>query len=291
MARLAYLGTPELAVAPLEALVEAGHQVVQVVSRPDRRRGRGSGLSPSPVKEAALRLGLAVSDRLDDLATSPAELAVVVAYGRLVPAVLLERLPMVNLHFSLLPRWRGAAPVERAILAGDEVTGVCAMALEAALDTGPVYRRTTVPIEPGEHLAPLRHRLVQLGSGLLVDLLADGLEGLPEPEPQQGEATYAEKIDPAELELAWAAPAEQLARVVRLDRAWTTLSGRRLRVLEAQPTAETVQLEPGQVAGELVGTGQGLLRLVRVQPEGKAPMAAADWVRGARLATVDRLGS
>ncbi|MGH9083213.1 MAG: methionyl-tRNA formyltransferase, partial [Acidimicrobiales bacterium] len=232
--RLAYLGTPELAVPPLEALVAAGHDVVVAVTRPDRRRGRGTATSPSPVKAAAARLGVPVAHDLDRVVDARPDLGVVVAYGRIIPERVLDAVPMVNLHFSLLPRWRGAAPVERAILAGDRVTGVCVMGVETGLDTGPVYARAEVPIEDADDLATLRDRLVAAGTGLLVDTLA---APLPEPEPQQGEATYAEKVAPAELELRWACPAVELARVVQLGRAWTRWRGRRLRVLAAEVVA------------------------------------------------------
>jgi len=306
VSRLAFLGTPELAVPPLRALVEAGHDVAVVVSRADRRRGRGSALSPSPVKAAALELGLAVSDRIDDVVAAGVDLGVVVAYGRLVPARVLDVVPLVNLHFSLLPRWRGAAPVERAILAGDPVSGVCVMALEETLDTGPVYRRVEVPIAPGEHLEPLRNRLVAVGTEMLVDLLAAGVAGLGEPEPQTGETTYADKIAPEELALDFAGPAEQLARVVRLDRAWTTFRGRRLRVLEAEvagpessgpepsgtePSGTQIgDPRPGTLVGDVVVTGDGRLRLGVVQPEGRSALPAADWLRGARPGADERLG-
>src|SRR5580704_18592186 len=156
MARLAYLGTPQLAVPPLRALVDAGHDVVLCVTRPDRRRGRGGQTTPSPVKAAADERGIAVSHDMDDLAAARVELAVVVAFGRIIPARLLHELTMVNLHFSLLPRWRGAAPVERAILAGDEETGVCLMKVEEGLDSGPVYSRRTVPIDDEVTLDALR---------------------------------------------------------------------------------------------------------------------------------------
>ncbi len=145
MARLAYLGTPQLAVPPLRALVDAGHDVALCVTRPDRRRGRGGQTTPSPVKAAAGELGIAVSHDMDDLLAARVELAVVVAFGRIIPARLLQELSMVNLHFSLLPRWRGAAPVERAILAGDDETGVCLMKIEEGLDSGPVYASTDRP--------------------------------------------------------------------------------------------------------------------------------------------------
>jgi methionyl-tRNA formyltransferase len=225
---------------------------------------------------------------------------VVVAYGRIVPVRVLDRLPMVNLHFSLLPRWRGAAPVERAILAGDAETGVCVMAVEEGLDTGPVYAKTAVPVGAGEHLAALRQRLVDIGSALLVEVLAGGVAGLPTAEPQQGEPVYAEKLRPEEFALAWDRSAEHLARVVRLDRAFTTFRGRRLRVLEAEAVppapapapapAPSPAPAPGTMAGDEVVTGGGRLRLVTVQPEGRAPMPAADWRRGARPAPDERLG-
>ena len=163
MARLAYLGTPDMAVPPLRALVEAGHDIALCVTRPDRRRGRGGATTPSPVKAAATELGLAVTHDMDDLTTAGVELAVVVAYGRIIPARLLAQVPMVNLHFSLLPRWRGAAPVERAILAGDRETGVCLMKVEEGLDTGPVYAVRTVPLDDDITLAALRRELVDRG--------------------------------------------------------------------------------------------------------------------------------
>jgi methionyl-tRNA formyltransferase len=275
-------------VAPLTALVEAGHDVRLVVTRPDRRRGRGGGRAPSPVKAEADRLGIPVAHDPEAVLGAGAALGVVVAYGRLVPALVLDRLPMVNLHFSLLPRWRGAAPVERAILAGDEVTGVCVMALEPELDTGPVYAREVVPIGPGEHLGELRRRLVAAGTRLLLDVLGGPL---PPPEPQRGEPTYAKKVGPEELRLTWGRPAVDLARVVRLDRAWTTWRGRRLLVLDADPeVAPGTGLPPGTLEGDAVATGEGVLRLRRVQPEGRAPTPAPDWLRGARPLAGDRLG-
>ena len=156
--RIVYLGTPGLAVPPLRALVDAGYEIPLVVSRADARRGRGAQRLPSPVKAAALELGLPVTDRLVDLDEVEADLAVVVAYGHLIPAAMLDRLAFVNLHFSLLPRWRGAAPVERAILAGDTTTGVCLMDLDIELDTGAVYCRTETPIGDDETLVKFYSR-------------------------------------------------------------------------------------------------------------------------------------
>jgi methionyl-tRNA formyltransferase len=289
MAPLVYLGTPEVGVPPLRALAAAGHEIRLVVSQPDRRRGRGADLVPSPVKRAAVELGLPVTDRVDDVLGVGAELGVVVAFGRLIRPHVLAQVPMVNLHFSLLPRWRGAAPVERALLAGDEVTGVCLMELEEGLDTGPVYECAEVPITDADTLESLRSRLVDVGTEMLVRRLAGGRAGLGPARPQEGEPTYATKLDPAELRIDWARSARELARLVRLGSAWTTLSGRRLRVLAAE--AEAGGPAPGAMEGTLVGTGDGALRLLRVQPEGKGAMAAEDWARGARPAPGTALGS
>jgi methionyl-tRNA formyltransferase len=268
--RLVFLGTPETSVVPLAALVDAGHEVALVVSQPDRRRGRGGRTSPSPVKQAALDLGLAVSDDVDDALDAGADLGVVVAFGRIIKPHVLAVLPMVNLHFSLLPRWRGAAPVERAVLAGDDRTGVDLMVVEEGLDTGGIYARAEVPIGPDDTAAELRSRLARLGADLLVDNLA---AGLGEPRPQQGEPTYARKIDGAELELDWQAPAEAIHRVVRVGGAWTTHDGSRLKVWR---TALSV---PGPDGVE-VATGDGPIWLVEVQPEGRRRMPARAWANG-----------
>ena len=184
--RIAYLGTPALAVAPLVALVEAGYEIPLVVTRADTRRGRGGGHQPSPVKAAAMALGLRVTDDLSDLDTVDVDLGVVVAFGRIIPASTLDRLAMINLHFSLLPRWRGAAPVERAILAGDHETGVCLMVVDDGLDTGAVYRRDIVEIDDDETLEELRGRLVEIGTNRLLEALA---HGLGDPLPQDRKST------------------------------------------------------------------------------------------------------
>ena len=275
-----------MAVPPLRALVAAGHEVVLVVTRPDKKRGRGSALVPSPVKAAAEELGLAVTSQVDDVLEFGAELGVVVAYGRIIKPHVLAVLPMINIHFSLLPRWRGAAPVERAILAGDEVTGVCIMALEEGLDTGPVYAREERPIGGEETLDEVRGALTEMGTRMLVDLLATGL---PTPQPQEGEPTYAAKIEPEEHHLDWRRPAVELHRVIRLGQAWTTFRDRRLRILRAGVSA-AAELAPGELdAGNLrVGTGAGALDLVDVQPEGKGPQPATSWRNGARLQVGER---
>jgi methionyl-tRNA formyltransferase len=273
----------------LRAIVAAGHDVALVVSRPDKRRGRHEPPGPSPVKAAAQELGLAVSDRTEDAIAVDAELGVVVAFGRIIKRGVLDHLPMVNAHFSLLPRWRGAAPVERAILAGDTTTGVCLMAVDEGLDTGPVYCCEQVDIGAEETASDLRARLGSLGASMLVAALSGGLG---EPVPQEGPATYADKIEPADLFLDWRRTAIELHRVVRLNRAWTVWRGRRLLVLAAAVVdAAGGQGPPGQLYGLTVTTGAGGLRLLTVQPEGRAAMAAADWVRGARLQPGEVLGA
>lgn len=284
--RLAFLGTPGAAVPPLEALADAGHDIRLVVTQPDRKRGRGGALVPSPVKAAAVARGIPVTDVVDEVVAADVELGVVVAFGKLIKAPVLDAVPMVNLHVSLLPRWRGAAPVERALLAGDDETGVCLMALDPGLDTGPVYACERTPIGEHETADALRARLVEIGTTLLVDRLA---AGLGTPVPQKGEATYATKIDAAELRLDFAQPAVQLGRVVRLGRAWTTFRGMRLQVLDARPrpTGPAEASLDGLVVGCGGGTG---LELVTVKPEGKGAQAAAAWRNGARPQPGERLG-
>ncbi len=248
------------------------------------------------MKAAATALGLRVTDSLDPSVEVGAELGVVVAYGRIIPVSVLERLPMVNLHFSLLPRWRGAAPVERAILEDDAETGVCLMAVEAGLDTGGIYAQAATTIREDETAEELRSRLVDLGCGLLDEHLADGRAGLPQPRDQVGSPSYAEKILPGERELRWGQPASQVRRVIRVGRAWTTFRGHRLGVLAAAGVApELIDAasvgEPGTLEGTEVRAGGGSrLRLVTVHPEGKRPMDAEEWIRGARPGPHERLG-
>lgn len=270
--RLAFLGTPAMAVPPLRALVEAGHDIALVVSRADAKRGRGGALTPSPVKAAALELGLPVTSVVDDVLAldPPAELGVVVAFGRIIKPHVLAELPMVNLHFSLLPRWRGAAPVERALLAGDERTGVGLMEVEEGLDTGGVYREVELPIGPDETADELRQRLVAAGTHLLVSALA---EGLGEPVPQVGEPVYADKVDPSEMQIDWSRPPVEVHRLVRLGGAWTTHHGKRLKVWRTALADD------------------GSLELLEVQPEGKGRMPFSAWANGARWHAGDPLGT
>jgi methionyl-tRNA formyltransferase len=309
MARVAFLGSPEPAVQSLRALVEAGHDVALVVSSPDKRRGRGTATSPTPVKALAAELGIPVSEHVLDVLEVGAELGVVVAFGRLIRPAVLDHLLMVNVHFSLLPRWRGAAPVERAMLAGDERTGVCLMRLEEGLDTGPVYACTETVIHPKDTSVALLHRLSSLGADLLVSQLADGVSGLGTPRSQQGVPTYAAKITPEDLHIDWSAPAGGIERQVRVGKAWTTFRTGRVIIWEAAASAfgpmsrdmpplaaadrglvstgdgrVAVSVRPpGTIVNGLVATGSGWLELSVVQPEGRQRQPAGDWLRGARV--------
>lgn len=282
--RLVYLGTPRASVAPLRALCAAGHDVALVITQPDRKRGRGSALVPSPVKLAATDLGLPVSHDLRDSLNVGASVGVVVAYGALVPADVLSALPMLNLHFSSLPRWRGAAPVERAILAGDVATGVCVMGLEVTLDTGPIFARREVDIE-GRYAGELTDHLSDVGAELLTDTLSS--PSLPPAVPQVGDATYAKKLSADDFLLAPTETADMLHRRVRLDRAFTWVHGRRLRVIRAHTDPGTTA--PGRVVSSngvvALGVVNGSLVLDVVQSEGGRAVDADAWWSGARLAS------
>lgn len=258
--KLVYLGTPDMAVPPLEALVAADHDVALVVTRADKRRGRGRATSPSPVKAAAERLGIPVSHDVDDVLSVDAELGVVVAYGRIIKPHVLAAIPMINLHFSLLPRWRGAAPVERALLAGDHTTGVGLMAVEERLDTGGVYAEIEVSIGPTTTADDLRSELVEVGTRLLIDTLE---RGLGHAAAQVGTPTYAAKIDSDELRIDWSRPAAEIDRLIRVGGAWTTFRHARFKIHAAELRDERV-----------VPTV--------VQPEGKPRMAYDAWCNGAR---------
>jgi methionyl-tRNA formyltransferase len=291
--RLVYFGTPDDAVPPLDALLAAGHDVAFVVTQPDRRRTRGKGTDPTPVKRAAIERGLPVytpekaREVVDAVAASGAEIGVVVAFGQLLPDALFEAVPLgfVNIHFSLLPRWRGAAPVERAILAGDVETGVGLMQIDTGLDTGPVFAQARVPIEPDDTAGTLRGRLVALGSALLVENLPRLAQMTPV--EQDGEPTYADKLDVEEFQLDPNQPARILARLVRAGAprpgAWFVAGGKRVKVNRAQAIDATVPIGEVDEKG-VMGTAQGALQLDEVQPEGKRAMRGADWRRGIRTA-------
>lgn len=308
--RIAFAGTPHDAVPALQVLAEAGFEVPVVVTGEPRRRSRRGSDAPSPAAEAAAELGLPVSHDPADLAHCGADCAVVVAFGQLIAAELLAVTPMLNLHFSLLPRWRGAAPVERALLTGDGRTGVSLMALEATLDTGPVFWQHGVPIGPADTAAGLRSRLANEGAQRLARSLADGLGT---PEPQHGTPTYAPKLTPADRRIDWTQPAAHIDRQVRVGGAWTTLDGERVIIREAGllslpddgpstgpagPGAEGIgtpgraasDAPPGTLADDAVATGHGLIRLETVQPAGRGAIDAQAWLRGARLPAGARFG-
>lgn len=279
--RVAFLGTPEVAVRVLDAVLAAGHEVALVVTRPDRRRGRGGALSASPVKARALELGLNVSHSLDDVRRAGVERAIVVAFGRIVPGELLDEVPMVNVHFSLLPRWRGAAPVERAILAGDVETGVAIMTMDAGLDTGPVHLQRSLAIAADDDVTTLRSRLVDLGARALLEVL-DSPELLEHAEPQRGEATYANKITRADRILRPDEPAELFVRRVHIGGAELRLAGQRLFVELARVTS--AEVAPGVAARTLdavvLGASDGAVQLDQVRPEGGSTMSVGSWWRG-----------
>ncbi len=294
--RVVYFGSPAAAVPPLRALHAAGHDIALVVSQPDRRRGRSGALDPTPVKACALELGLPVQtpvrarEIVDDVAGLRASLGVVVAFGQILPASLLRATEhgFVNVHFSLLPRWRGAAPVERAILAGDRETGVALMAVEETLDTGGVYAEVRTPIGDDETAGELRDRLVALGADLLVREL-DNVPGST-PRAQVGEATYAAKLEIDEFRLdPYTHGADTLARVVRAGNpapgAWCTVNGRRLKVLRVHRVADADGPSPGTiVTSGVLGCVGGGLALDEVVPEGKRAMTGAAWMAGQRHA-------
>ena len=285
----------------LEALLDSAHDVVAVVTRPDAPAGRGRTLRPSPVRERAEAAGVEVltpvhprdeafQARLRQLAP---DCCPVVAYGALVPQPVLD-IPVhgwVNLHFSLLPAWRGAAPVQHALLHGDEITGATTFRLEAGMDTGPVYGVTTEQVRPTDTSGDLLDRLATGGAGLLVATL-DGIERgelRPVPQPADG-VSLAPKITVDDARVDWTAPAVRVDRVVRActpaPGAWTTLRGKRVKLGPVAVTDEV--LPPGEVAGDLVGTATTAVRLGGVRPEGKGAMPAADWLRGLRLEPGER---
>ncbi len=308
--RVVFAGTPEPALPSLRSLASSEHDVVAVVTRPDAPAGRGRTMAASPVATLADSLGIPVLkpahprdlDFLETLAALAPEVCAVVAYGALVPRAALD-VPShgwINLHFSLLPAWRGAAPVQHAVLHGDEVTGATTFLLEQGLDTGPVLGRVTESVRPTDTSGDLLERLADSGAQLLTQTLSALERGLvvPIPQPLDG-VSLAPKITTADAEVDWSAPALRVDRVVRActpaPGAWTTIRGERLKL-------GPVRLEPGagptlaagelsvERAGVLVGTGSTVVLLGEVGPQGKRWMPAADWARGLRLSPGERLG-
>lgn len=309
--KLVFAGTPEVAVPALDALLASGrHEVAAVVTRPDAPAGRGRRLVASPVAERAEEAGIEVLkpvkpgdpeflERLEEIAP---DCCPVVAYGALLPRVALD-IPArgwVNLHFSLLPAWRGAAPVQHAIMAGDEITGAATFLIEEGLDSGPVYGTVTEEIRPTDTSGDLLTRLAFAGAGLLAATM-DGVEdGTLKAVPQPADGiSLAPKVTVEDAHVDWNAPALRVDRVVRgctpAPGAWTTFRGERLKIVQAAPVPDLTDLAPGQLsAGKNnvhVGTGSYAVELLWVQPQGKKPMRAADWARGVRIAAGETVGA
>ncbi|MBK9476093.1 MAG: methionyl-tRNA formyltransferase [Tetrasphaera sp.] len=306
--RVVFAGTPQTAVPALRALLASRHEVLAVLTRPDARAGRGRTLHSSPVSEVARAHGIEVltppSARAPGLRERLIELAPdacpVVAYGALLPADLLAipRHGWINLHFSLLPAWRGAAPVPRAIMAGDEITGACTFRIEEGLDTGPVFGSLTEPIGPHDTAGTLLGRLAETGAGLLtatLDGLADG-SLVPIPQSEDG-VSHAAKLTTEDARIRWSLPAYAVDRLIRgctpSPGAWSTFRGERLGIgpVTAYPQ---VRLAPGELQvtkrAVAVGVAGGAVLLGEVRPVGKRPMPAADWARGMRISEGERLG-
>ena len=309
MARIVFMGTPEFAAPVLEALVDA-HQVVGVVTQPDRPAGRGRRLVPSPVKQLVVERGLPTfqpnslrpPDAVAHLATWEPDVIVVAAFGQILRQDVLDLPPhgCLNVHASLLPRWRGAAPLAAAILAGDEVTGVTIMQMDAGLDAGPTLSQEKVPIRPDDTRATLGERLARLGAELLVDMLPAYLSGnlVPRNQPDEG-ATYARQLRKEDGLLDWSLPAIELDRRIRAFTPWpgafTTWHGRTLKVLQATPLPATRQdVPPGTVValgdGAAAVTGSGALSLEEVQLAGKRSIDIDAFLRGQRGFVGSRLG-
>lgn len=284
-------------------LIESGIHVEAVVTRPDKRRGRGSDTSPSPVKAAAIAFNIPCFDSIDEVVADlknqdslSGVTGVVVAYGRILKEPIISLIPLVNLHFSLLPRWRGAAPVERAILSGDAKTGSSIMQIEEGLDTGGVYAVEEVEILTHESANELRSRLGVVGAQQLAHMLR---HGFPQATAQDGEPVHAEKISPAELQISWGEPARQAVRQVRVGGAFSYFRNQRLKILDAcvhTDASENVSVTSPSVGtiiemrkdGIVVHTADGHLLVSHVQAESKKPMLARDWANGLRVSVGDQ---
>jgi methionyl-tRNA formyltransferase len=311
--RVVFFGTPGFAVPSLSALIRSAHQVVGVVSQPDRARGRGHKVQPEAVARTAVeqQLPLLQPDRLKDpvffdtLASWQPDLGVVAAYGRLLPQALLDlpRLGLINVHASLLPRWRGAAPVHRAILAGDHHTGITIMRVVLALDAGPVLARVSTLIETNETSAELETRLAALGGDLLVetiDRMAAGPGEIHEIDQDDRAVTYASKLARSDSPIEWARSAHDIHNQIRGLHPWplasTSLGGRRLLVLRSSIEADDVPgAAPGTILtaddrGFTIAVTGGAVRILELQPEGRRAMSAKDFLNGAKVVAGEKLG-
>ena len=295
--RVLFAGTPAVAVPSLDALIEAGFDVVAVLTRPDAPVGRKRVLTPSPVAQRAAELGINVihaarvdAEAIAGISAVRPDVAAIVAYGGLVPpaALGIPRHGWVNLHFSLLPAWRGAAPVQRSVMAGDDVTGAVTFQLEEGLDTGPVFGTLTEAVRPQDTAGDVLERLSHSGAVLLAQTLSAIAAGKASPQPQAGEVSLAPKLTLEDGHLNWAHPALAISRQARgvtpEPGAWTLLGGQRVKLEPVRLRPDVSGLAPGSVAMQgktvLVGTGSHAVELTRIQPAGKKMMAAADWARG-----------
>ncbi|WP_311324065.1 methionyl-tRNA formyltransferase [Corynebacterium matruchotii] len=299
--RIIFAGTPEPAACALTALLASNHDVIAVITRPDARKGRGRTYYPSPVKELATSHDIPVltptslrdnDEFRSELRQLKPDCVPVVAYGNLIPQDVLDLVPygFINLHFSLLPRWRGAAPVQAAIHAGDAVTGATTFRIDPGLDTGDIIGQLTEPIDPADTADSLLERLAHRGADLLthtMDMIADGTA---EYRPQDGVATHAHKITVADARVDWTQPAESIDRAIRAvtssPGAWSTIGEQRIKLGPVTHTTDP-HMQPGDIHVAknriLVGTGTTPVSLGRVQPSGKKPMPAADWARGTMI--------
>ena len=293
--RVVFMGTPDFSVHALDTLLRAGHEIVCVYTQPPRPAGRGKKPRPRAVPARAEELGLMVrhpvslkgAEAQADFAALEADVAVVVAYGLILPQPILDapRQGCLNIHASLLPRWRGAAPIQRAIMEGDTETGVCIMEMEAGLDTGPVLLREATPIGATDTAAELHDRLAKMGGRMIVDALRELADLRPEPQPEDG-VTYAAKIDKAEARIDWTRTAAHVARqgnaLSPFPGAWCMASDERLKILRA--AAGPGEGAPGAVIGEgVVACGDGAVELLEIQREGKKPLPVAEALRGRAL--------